>query len=382
MLYRRSQEESPAVYLAFVMRAGQPDSVQMIELGDALEIDGLISDWRGRLEQGGSGATRTGMILRQALLDRLRSAMGESRRLIIAADGEVARVPFEALLEEGGSYLFDTHEISYVGTGRDVLRWKVSSDGATSPVVIGGSTEKAGGAEELPPPRWERGSSGGGLMGWWRGLFGGTRPAARGSGSTGERWEAREARVVAQMLGVSPWLGTEGLAGRLKEVHAPGLLHVRGRGYAEGETPRRGLRERGQSVGNAPGRLADARGADPLVGKGLQVGTGAGERLTLKELASLDLTGTRVVTVTGEGAGETSRAWLLAGAASVVVSLWAPAEPAREELLTGFYRRLLGGSTVLRSLREAQREVKARHPEPRFWSGFICYGNADATLPG
>ena len=52
--------------------------------------------------------------------------LGGATRLFIAPDGELTRLPFEALSDGSGANLIDCYRISYLSTGRDVLRFNGS----------------------------------------------------------------------------------------------------------------------------------------------------------------------------------------------------------------------------------------------------------------
>jgi CHAT domain-containing protein/tetratricopeptide (TPR) repeat protein len=72
-----------------------------------------------------------------------------------------------------------------------------------------------------------------------------------------------------------------------------------------------------------------------------------------------------------------SRAWMAAGAPSVVVSLWSiPDEPTRD-LMVEFYRRLAGGSGKAESLRGAMLATRATYPSPVNWAAFVLLGEPD-----
>ena len=63
------------------------------------------------------------------------------------------------------------------------------------------------------------------------------------------------------------------------------------------------------------------------------------------------------------------------------MSLWSvPDEPTRE-LMEDFYRRILSGEGRAEALRNAQRQLRQRYPDPSFWCAFICQGDP-GPLPG
>lgn len=125
--------------------------------------------------------------------------------------------------------------------------------------------------------------------------------------------------------------------------------------------------------------------------------------LTSREVYHLDLDADLVVLgacrsaggrVTGDGISAFARAFIYAGAASLIASAWDVADEPTNRLLPDFYRSWLGGRSKGRALREAQlrllRELRAGRlristpagevtlPEhPVFWAGFALFGEPD-----
>jgi CHAT domain-containing protein len=87
----------------------------------------------------------------------------------------------------------------------------------------------------------------------------------------------------------------------------------------------------------------------------------------------------------GEGLHEASegivgmtKAFLDAGAASVVVSLWEVNDRYTAEFMKLFYSGLREGKTKPQALREAkQKFIQDISPNPYYWSGFVLVGNVD-----
>lgn len=76
------------------------------------------------------------------------------------------------------------------------------------------------------------------------------------------------------------------------------------------------------------------------------------------------------------------RAFLYAGAASLVVSLWTVADAATAEWMATFYRALSGGATKSAAAREAQvvwlRQARGMREHPYYWAPFILVGDPGA----
>lgn len=69
-----------------------------------------------------------------------------------------------------------------------------------------------------------------------------------------------------------------------------------------------------------------------------------------------------------------TRAFLGAGAAALVVSLWLVQDETTAELMTKWYGRLRDGEGWAEALRAAQLEVKDRYPHLYYWAPFVLVG--------
>ena len=68
------------------------------------------------------------------------------------------------------------------------------------------------------------------------------------------------------------------------------------------------------------------------------------------------------------------RAFLIAGAARVVASLWPVDDAVTTEFMAVFYSSLRAGASPAEALRRAQLEVMKTHPHPFHWAAFTVYG--------
>jgi tetratricopeptide (TPR) repeat protein len=399
---------TPARYLAFVLPAGEPGSVRMIDLGEAGPVDRLIAAFRASITgdaEGGSardlgaaaeaaGADEAGVgdELRSVVFDPLLPALGSNKRLFLAPDGDLTRLPFEVLPLDGGRVI-DDYEISYLGAGRDVLRFGAASSGRPAePLVIADpdfdlSTGGKGTSAAPTPGPTSREIDRSGLV------------FCRLPGTS------VEGSHISAMLGVEPWLEGSALESRLKTVRSPRILHLATHGFflddqrREHRASSRDLGAPGSEAGGLPTRLSGAGLENPLLRSGLALagantwlrGEASPEEaedgiLTAEDVSGLDLLSSELVALsacetglgevrTGEGVFGLRRAFILAGAKTLVMSLWKVPDEQTQELMEDFYRRVLGGKPRAESLREAQLAMKAKYPHPLYWGAFICQGD-------
>jgi CHAT domain-containing protein/tetratricopeptide (TPR) repeat protein len=464
----------PARYLAFLLRAGRPDHAKMLDLGEAEPIDRLIDafrqqtlagEGRGRTLAGGSSraeqrdfqpegaraqrvpASSVGMHLRARIFDPLLPTLEGATRLLLSPDGDLTRLPFEVLPADDGTYLVDTYRISYVASGRDVLRSTARLTREPGPAVVAADPDfDLGGVVSEPgvtSPSSERPLAG-------RHSRDLDRASMCFSRLPGTRVEGER---IAKLLDIEPWLEGEALESRLRARRSPRILHLATHGFFLEDQKSDPDEERGAfgmlSFGAVAerGRLLGRGTENPLLRSGLALagvntwlrhGTPPEEAedglLTAEDVTGLDLLDTELVVLSacetglgevrvGEGVFGLRRAFVLAGAKTLVMSLWKVPDVATAVLMVRFYENLLQNEMERdEALREAQRylrqvtvgeiraewlsaeaiahvsagseetrrelEEPARQPDehrayqhPLYWGAFICQGETRPLRP-
>jgi CHAT domain-containing protein len=115
--------------------------------------------------------------------------------------------------------------------------------------------------------------------------------------------------------------------------------------------------------------------------------TGDDGILTAMEAAGLNLWGTKLVTLSacdtgvgevknGEGVYGLRRAFVLAGAETLVMSLWPVSDRITRELMTRYYEGLKQGQGRGEALRQMQLDMlkQKERQHPFYWASFIQSG--------
>jgi len=199
---------------------------------------------------------------------------------------------------------------------------------------------------------------------------------------------AVEARAIEGLLSdATVYTGGRATETALKSVKVPRVLHVATHGFF--------LEDQDLSAASSSSG-ASQPAEDPMLRAGL-VFAGANSRqsgtddgiLTALEAAGLDLAGTQLVVLsacetgvgavrTGEGVYGLRRAFTVAGAETMVMSLWQVDDDATQRLMVEFYGRLAKGEGRGEALRQASLTLlrDPTHRHPFYWSSFISTGES------
>lgn len=415
-------EPPPAHYLAFVLPSPATPPLA-VPLGPAGEIDDLVRMWRREMEsvrksvgRGAPAAERrhrqTAERLRRKIWDPIEPHVRESGRVYLVPDGALALVSWATLPTGETGYLLDSgSEFHYLSAERDLAARTSAPGTRESLLALGGpdysqrATAPAGksvGTGGRSPVTSDRGPTP--FCGEFRSLRFTPLPGSRAEAKMVISLWQSAARGGALDVPSTLLVGREATERRFKQ-EAPGhsVLHLATHAFFVGERCPSAL-----SLDTAPpedpGLPATAIGDNPLLLSGLvltdanlgreSAGRGAnGEDgvLTAEEIASLDLSAAHwvVLSACGSGLGELRsgegvlglrRAFQMAGARSVIMSLWDLDDANTQRWIGALYRSRIRGATTAGAVRAASREILRARREaglsthPFFWGGFIAAG--------
>lgn len=413
-------------YMLFALPYGETVP-HLVDLGSAKEINEVIKLLRRRIDQmrrsagvGDDGIkmseyTIAGLALYQKLLEPIKGLIKEDTHLLIVPDGMLASLPFEILPVDNDRYLLELCQVSYLSTARDLF-CDYQTEHQSDPVIIADpdynllrNTITADGqavTRAIPLDDFDHVLQDDNVVlteshsEEVEQLLEAAPYLTRGGDDRGSIYFTdlknthEEGEAIASMLQVEAHL--DGMANELnlKKNVSPKVLHIATHGFF--------LEKKNELKEGVDNRLAQLQlQADPLVRAGLalaganrwlrneKVGeTNENGILTGLDVVGLNLTGTKLVVlsacdtglgdyVDGEGVFGLRRAFVMAGAHTLVMSMWKVPDAQTKDLMVKFYKHLLDDQMPrAAALRKAQLAIRS-NPEtahPYYWGAFICQG--------
>jgi CHAT domain-containing protein/Tfp pilus assembly protein PilF len=399
-------------YVAYVLRRDD-DVPHFVDLGEAAPINANAKKLRTALAPDAcfaekrklnqdpaqcldvEAAKQTARVLDEQTMRPVRALLGNTKHIFLSPDGALNLIPFAALVDENNKYLVESYTLTYLTSGRDLLRLQIAGVSKDPPTVLANplyNLNNAPATQALATQTAKRDAEFRNLD-FTQLLY----PPLSGT--------AKEATALAALIpSARVWTDKQATEAALKGVSRPRILHIATHGFFFPDQPQAITNSGGRQLiqGEAQANAAALKNENPMLRSGLilagvnQHSSGANEDgvLTAAEAAGLDLFGTKLVVLSAceTGIGEVHngdsvyglrRALVLAGSESQVMSLWKVSDEGTQELMTEYYTRLQRGEGRTEALRQVQLEMirgeKRKHPF--YWASFIQSG-AWTTLDG
>jgi CHAT domain-containing protein len=324
----------------------------------------------------------------------------KGRRLLVVPDGALSYIPFEALITATGGadyaslpYLTLEHEIIYAPSASVVLALRQQAAGGVRPTARSMLLIADPVFEASDPRALQAGGAARREMSALRGL---TLTSAIGdvidkrptvgipdggfklSRLAETRAEAQQIAQYARAAGLSAdtWLDLEASEANTntRDLRAYRVLHIATHGLLNTERP--------QFTGIVLTLVGNSDSDDGFLRTDEIFNLKLGSPLVMLSACETGLGKEK----RGEGVIGLTRAFMYAGAPTVGVSLWSVADRSTADLMTDFYRRLLGkdGATHVAAMRAARREMITgkKYSAPFFWAPFIFVGDWRAQVDG
>ena len=281
--------------------------------------------------------------------------------IYFSPDGVFNQINLNTLKKPGADYIINRYDLTILGNSKDLLALKNKKAVAPSKNAT--------------------------LLGFPD--YGGQAIAAL----PGTKVEVDGIAAVLKPSGYKLNILTQGTAteAKLKSVKSPELLHIATHGY---------FLEDVESSGSAFGISLENASDNPLLRSGLML-AGAAKTLsgittpnlssndngilTAYEAMNMNLDGTQLIVLSacetglgdvkaGEGVYGLQRAFLVAGADALIMSLWKVDDAATQQLMKSFYANWIKLRNKQKAFKQAQLQLMAKYKEPYYWGAFVMMG--------
>ncbi len=345
-------------YAALIVKHGSQEPPQLVVLPNGDQLDGRYYKYYNNAIQ----RKVADDISFEQYWQPIDQQLAQYPELVVSLDGVYNQLNLNTLRKADGSYLIAHKSIRVVGSTRDLLRSQpnTNSGGATATMVGYPHYGDAGHIVPLP----------------------GTRAEV----------QTIEGILAGANVATTVYMEKEAAEQQVKQVRNPTILHIATHGFFMQDVPGKQQKVFGVEVEKAreepllrSGLMLAGAEAAVSGGPDWQANSANNGILTAFEAMNMHLQQTDIVVLSacetglgdvkaGEGVYGLQRAFLVAGAGSVVMSLWKVNDEATQLLMTTFYRNWFSTNNKTAAFQQAQLAIKQQYPEPYYWGAFVLIG--------
>ncbi|MBS1681145.1 MAG: CHAT domain-containing protein [Bacteroidetes bacterium] len=295
----------------------------------------------------------------------IQKQIGQYATIYLSPDGVYNQINLEAIPTPDGKYVIDNSNIVIVSNTKDLyLRKNKSRTQASNTATMFGN-----------PKFYLTASSNRSI-----------------SDLPGTEKEVNELEELLKQKGwkTSEYVEVSASEEQVKELQSPKIFHIATHGFytpAISEDEAKQLTESEAELTENPllktGLLL--KGAGDLLNKTRYNYNIENGILTAYEAMSLNLDKTDLVVLSacetglgevsnGEGVYGLQRAFLVAGAKVLIMSMFKVDDEATQKLILNFYKKWLATNNLRQSFIEAKKELRVEYPEPIYWGAFMMIG--------
>ena len=298
----------------------------------------------------------------------IQKEVGQYTSIFISPDGVYNLLNLESIPTPDGKYVIDNSNIIMVSNTKDLYFRKIR-------------TKLAGGSSSNNAS-----------------MFG--NPTFYLTSTTNHEWAdlpgtEKEVDELTKLLKQKGWVANEYMEKdaseeKIKELNSPRIFHIATHGFYSKSQAETGM----QKLTESEAMMAE----NPLMKSGLLL-SGAGDILaktghnynmesgvlTAYEAMNLNLDKTELVVLSacetglgeisnGEGVYGLQRAFFVAGAKVLIMSMFKVDDEATQKLILNFYKKWLTSGNLRKSFIEAKKELRVNYPEPIDWGSFMMIG--------
>ena len=281
------------------------------------------------------------------------------KTLYFSPDGVFSQINVNTIKKPGGDYVGNRFEVVTFGNSKDLIAAKAKKPTTGKEAFLLGFPE-----------------------------FGGAAPALPGS-----KAEIMAVATVLKTAGykVNQKMTTEATEASIKDLKGPTLVHIATHGYFLPDPDADAMGVSSEHARNNPllrSGLILAGAPDPTKGeREPDLASNDNGVLTAYEAMNLNLEGTDLIVLSacetglgevkaGEGVYGLQRAFQVAGADALLMSLWKVDDAATQLLMTNFYTNWSKSKNKLKAFKQAQAQLmlNPKYKDPYFWGAFVMMG--------
>ncbi len=284
------------------------------------------------------------------------------KSIYISPDGVYNQLNLNTLKKTGGDYIINRYDLTILGNSKDLISLRAKKAGVPkkNATLLGFPDYGGASINALPGTKVE---------------VDGIAKLLKASGYQVVQLTQKSASEAS-----------------LKNVKGPMLLHIATHGYFLKDVEREG---------SAFGVHLENANDNPLLRSGLMLAGAAGTVsgsampnlesndngvLTAYEAMNLNLQGTSLIVLSacetglgdvkaGEGVYGLQRAFQVAGAEALIMSLWKVDDAATQQLMTNFYTNWIKLGNKQKAFKQAQLQLMTKYKDPYYWGAFVMLGN-------
>ncbi len=339
--------EQPATrYMALIV---QPATLSMVVLhnGDELETK-YFKYYRNTIK-----LKRNDSYSYQQFWGPIAEKLSGISKIYLSSDGVYNQLNVNSLKSPQGVFVVDAYTVSQISSLRMLVENPGKASAAKSVVLVGNPAYGSDNIDPLP----------------------------------GTGVEISKVASLLKSVGYrsTVFSGAQATEQKLKAVESPKVLHIATHGFFIADVHPNNNRVFSVPLNNINENVL-LRSGLLLANAGKQTNPGAENGiLTAYEAMNLTLDNTDLVVLSacetglgdilaGEGVYGLQRAFEVAGAKTVIMSLWRVNDAATQLLMTTFYKNWVSSKDKLKAFRKAQETLKTKYPEPYYWGAFVLQG--------
>lgn len=344
------------VYVGLYIRdSGRP---KIIEFSDGKKMEGRYMSYY-----------RNSMINRQTdeysykiFWEPIKNEIGAHSALYLSPDGIYNQINLEAIPSPDGRFVIDDSNVIIVSNTRDLAKRK--------PVLLSKGSFSYASATVIGNPSFYLTSS---------------TDARSVVSLPGTEAEVQALEDLFKQTGIKTKKFMDNSASEeiIKELENPSIFHIATHGFYAATDAEEGKSNMTKNPLLKSGLLL--KGAGDILEKDKYNYNSENGILTSYEAMNLNLDNTSLVVLSacetglgdvanGEGVYGLQRAFMVAGARSLIMSIFKVDDESTKKLMLSFYSKWLSTGQLRESFIEAKKEIRTTNPDPIYWGSFMMIG--------